>query len=379
MRLGAVALATSFLLGTVARSPAALAEIRGLGLRLEAGVEHDTNPERLETLNGITAEGGIVASPAAVMVTQLDAALVWASGWFLTGTAGLAGKRFWRQRAQGEDLVIADGRLDLGARLGSSTGLALGTGYYDVYQRASGVARARDFRSLAPALRVEQYLGPARISLSGGWRHFVFKPAGALDFSAPTLALAYQQSYTPAFDEAGAAWDWSVSFGFEHRRFPSGICTGPTTCEPVDSPKQRRDAFFFGRVDLARIGDHLLGVSVAGQSNASNSFGQSLLRVSTELRAVFLLPGSFSLAARGELVATRYDDLVPVGHNPMSGTFVNIEDESRSTLRVQLSRPVWDPLEAGARYTLYSSAPSGGPAGFSRQVFLLFVAVTWGG
>ena len=64
-------------------------------------------------------------------------------------------------------------------------------------------------------------------------------------------------------------------------------------------------------------------------------------------RGVFLLPWELSLSARAELVATRYGDAVPVGQKPMTGTLVSIEDESRSTLRIELARPVATAVEAG--------------------------------
>jgi hypothetical protein len=54
---------------------------------------------------------------------------------------------------------------------------------------------------------------------------------------------------------------------------------------------------------------------------------------------------------------------------------ISIEDESRSTLRIELARPLSANVEIGTRYTLYTSAPSSGPLDFRRQTVLLYLAL----
>ena len=81
--------------------------------------------------------------------------------------------------------------------------------------------------------------------------------------------------------------------------------------------------------EVNRTGDALLGAGLAGQLNDSNSYGESLLRGAVYLRGVLLLPWQLSLAARAELVATRYADAVQVGRDP-AGAFLSIEEEGRT-------------------------------------------------
>jgi hypothetical protein len=77
---------------------------------------------------------------------------------------------------------------------------------------------------------------------------------------------------------------------------------------------------------------------------------------------------------RGELVATRYQDpltfLQPVAGLPSA----SIEDESRSTFRVDVARLFEGRFEVGARYVFYTSAPTASPVEYRRQTALLYIA-----
>jgi hypothetical protein len=63
-----------------------------------------------------------------------------------------------------------------------------------------------------------------------------------------------------------------------------------------------------------------------------------------------------------------------VGHDASSNRFVNIEDEGRSTLRLELARPLGDRFDLGLRYTLFTSAPRSNEVRYERQTALLFLA-----
>ena len=108
--------------------------------------------------------------------------------------------------------------------------------------------------------------------------------------------------------------------------------------------------------------------------NQSNSYGEALMRGLLHVRAVVPLPWEISLSARAELVATWYRDpltfLQPVAGLPSA----SIEDESRSTLRVEISRVFARHIELGARYVYYTSAPSSGAVDFRRQTALFYIA-----
>ena len=104
-----------------------------------------------------------------------------------------------------------------------------------------------------------------------------------------------------------------------------------------------------------------------------------MLRGALHLRAALLLPLDLSLAGRVELVAARYADAVQVGRDPMTGSFVSIEEEGRSTLRLELMRPVGRWAEAGARYTFWTSGPGASAVRYGRQSLVLFLALLLAG
>ena len=116
---------------------------------------------------------------------------------------------------------------------------------------------------------------------------------------------------------------------------------------------RRMDRFFALAGDVTRTGDALLG---AGAGRAAQRLeplrrepaargGAPARRVAAALE--------LSLAARAELVATRYADAVRSATTP-TGAFVTIEDEGRSSLRLDLTRPLGAQSEARR-----SATPSG--------------------
>jgi len=81
-----------------------------------------------------------------------------------------------------------------------------------------------------------------------------------------------------------------------------------------------------------------------------------------------------SLSLRGELVATRYRDPLTFSQ-PVAGLpSASIEDESRSTFRIDVARLFEGRFELGARYVYYTSAPASAAVGFRRQTALLYIA-----
>jgi hypothetical protein len=370
MRPRAVALATVALCGT---SAPVVARGDGFAARLETGAEYDTNPTRVETLDGVPATRRFVPSAALRLALTADLDVAFADRWYVSAGGGLAGRRLVDPDAQGEDLLVTEGRAALSRALAAGWLLGAQTSYYDVGQRADSLEEARDFRSLAPGARLVGPLLRGRFSLGAGWRWFQFKPAPILDFAGPTLSLGYRRN--PVFTLDGAAeWDWGVGGGVERRGFLGLDCADAAAC--AGQPARRRDHFFMFDADVTRTGDQLIGAGISLHANRSNWAGESLWRLAAHLRLVWLLPLDLSLAARGELVFTRYDDAVPIGHDAMTGAFVTIEEEGRSTARIDLSHPLGDHMEVGLRFTLYVQSP--GSVHFSRQLYLFYLAFAIG-
>jgi hypothetical protein len=171
----------------------------------------------------------------------------------------------------------------------------------------------------------------------------------------------------------GADWEWSAGGSLEARAFDGEACTA-SGCDQSSGGQRHRDLFWIAHAGFARTGAWLFGAGVAAHINTSNSYGESLVRGLVHVRAVVPLPWDLSLSARAEIVVTRYRDpltfLQPVAGVPSA----SIEDESRSTLRVELSRVFADHVELGARYVYYTSAPDTGAIGFQRQTALFYIA-----
>jgi hypothetical protein len=370
-------LAFGAVLVAAAPAPAAAAHVAA---RAEIGAEHDTNPKRLEQL-GTASEPAVAASPLGRAVLSLDLAAPLGRGHLFSMSSNAAGKAFVDRDARTEDVAVAQGAAFY--TWAPSPGLALGVSgaYYDVFQNGKGILLARDFRSVAPGARSEITLGPVRLSLAGGWRWFTFKPAAEYDFAGPTASLALRHAFSTgsaeeiAAGDAGADWEWSASASFEDRRFVGGRCPDEACASRLGT---RTDRFWMGQLELTRTGDALLGGGVAGHVNDSNSYGETLSRLLVHARTVVLLPWQLSLSGRAELVVTQYLESVPLAFGRGSGLpLVSIEDESRSTVRLELVRPIGGSVDLGARYTYYTNAFREGPVSFHRQTFLLFFAVSF--
>jgi hypothetical protein len=343
------------------------------GLRLELGAEYDSNPTRREAIAG-TEGPTLVPSPAARIAIAGDADHAIGERLQLSLSGGLAARRLTVPSAQPEDLLIGDGHFAL-SLLGQRWTLAAVGSAYDVIQRADTIEEARDFRSLSAGARAIAQFGQNRFFATAGWRWFVFKPDRTFDFAGPTGTVGYRR--TPLFTLDGRAeWEYGVQASIESRRFPAGYC--PTLpCNPMTT-LPREDRFGTVEADVTRTADHLIGFGLALQHNDSIRFGETLSRLVAHARLVLLFPWELSLAARAELVATRYEDSVPVGHDSQSGTFITIEEEGRSSFRLDLSRPLGQRLEGGVRYTFYTQIPSGGTVRFSRHVGFVYVTLSLG-
>jgi hypothetical protein len=287
----------------------------------------------------------------------------------------VAGKRFFEQDARGDDVLIAQAGANGTLRVAGRTVLGLAGSYYDAFQR--GPVDRRDFRSLAPALRIEQgFARAAQLALGGGYRWFTFKSDDNFSFAGPTAFLTARQMFPGNLERGEADWEWTAGASLEWRGFDGLACTNVNCAADSASPPRRLDRFWVSHFELARTTTFLLGAGAALHINQSNSYGEGLVRGVFHLRAVVPLPWAISLSSRADLMATHYWNSQVLAQDPNAGTpLVSIEDENRSTLRVEVARPLAQGFEIGARYILYTSFPSGGSVDYRRQTALLYLAV----
>jgi hypothetical protein len=346
-----------------------------LSLRSEIGAEYDSNANRAETLpnGGASKAETPVSSPGGRGLLSLVGSTKLAATTLFSASGQAAVRGYENESARNEGVTILSGSSSLLQGLGNSTRAMAAASYYDAFQGAR--QDARDFRSISPTASLLQILGPGRLSLGGGYRWFQFKPAPALDFSGPTAMAAYRLS---SQGEDGAPdWDVSGSVAYEKRGFSSSLCLKGEDCPPLVSRGLRQDDFTQFALDVVRTGEHLLGAGVAFQINSSNSFGDGLSRGLAHLQGTFLLPWGLSLASRAELSLTRYDQAIPIRRDPVSGLAIaSIEDEGRSTLRIELMRALGERFDVSARWIGYTNEIGGQTVRYRRQVFLLSLGVS---
>jgi hypothetical protein len=355
-------------------------------MRAELGGEYDDNAHRAEVVQGVENQPAVVGSPLARAAVGGRLSDVIARGQQLALSATLAGKIFTGSSARTEDVAIADSSARWRLNLGGASGVAAQVVYYEAFQRqsddATTAADRRDFRSLTPALYLDRRLTDSTVLVAGAaYRWFVFKSDQDFDFQAPSGSLDVRWSRdgsTDGDDGAGAA-DWEIGGGasVEQRSFdgPALPATGTITA----ATPRRSDTFLLGHVEVTRVAGFLAGAGYALQINRSNSYGETLTRHVATLRAAAALPLQCYLAARAELIFAHYRDPVAIGRVSTNGTLLSIDNENRSSLRVELSRvlsPRWLLL---GRYTVYANeiGVSSAVAHYRRQTALLALAFTF--
>jgi hypothetical protein len=130
------------------------------------------------------------------------------------------------------------------------------------------------------------------------------------------------------------------------------------------------------QTEVTRTGRLLLGLGYAFQHNGSNSFGETLIRHIATARIATALPLDFYLAARADLLFVSYRESVPVAQAAMAqgvgGTpYASIEEENRSSARIDLSRDVGARVRALLRYTFYANELGNNIGEYRRHTLLL--------
>jgi hypothetical protein len=350
-------------------------------LRAEVGLEYDTNAHRTELVAGAN-NPPLVASPLERLVLAGTLSDLIADGQILTLAATAAGKIYNAPAAYDEDVAIAQSSIAWAKALSPRATLTVSGAYYEAFQAPAenliDATERRDFRSLAPTAQLGFVLvDRLDLSLSAGYRMFLFKPDRNDDFNAPTAAVELHWNRQT---EGDADWEASTGAAFEHRTFG-----GPALvieCPPIvpqglacAGPDPRHDDFLMSHLDVLRVGRALVGAGYAFHYNHSNSYGNTVMRHFMTARFAAPLPGGFTLAARGELLLAFYSQQVPIGAVSVGNSFSSVEsidDENRSSVRVDLSHELGERLRVVARYTFYANElANASPISYQRQTLLL--------
>jgi hypothetical protein len=362
-----------------------IADTEHYQLRAEVGAEYDSNAHRAEQLSSAGAD--LVASflQRFVVTGQLFDQVAPRHAIAMSATA--AAKIFDAPPARSENVAIAQSSLMWRTALGVRTWLAPTGTYYEAFQSwgpdRDPAGERRDFRSLAPTLELRSALSDRfDLSAAAGYRWLVFKPDRNFDFDGPTAGVNLRWLYDA---EEGADWEARAGAALEDRRFggPAHVGMCPPDGLPCPGTVPRNDQFLMAQGDLTRTGRVLLTLGYAFHYNESNSFGETLIRHIGFARVATALPFAFYLAARADLLFAFYRDPIPVAQttdtSQMVGgkQFATIEDENRSSVRVDLSRDITAPLRAILRYTFYANELGGNSGTYRRHTLLLSLAFTY--
>jgi hypothetical protein len=344
-------------------------------LRAELGVEYDSNAHRVEQVAGVN--GGIVGSFLERFVASGQGTGQVADRHAIAWSATAAGKIFDAPAARSENVAIAQSSLVWRTALGPHTWLAPSGMYYEAFQswapQYDPTGERRDFRSLAPTLELRTSLSDSvELGATAGYRWLLFKPDRDFDFNGPTAGANLRWLHDT---DSGADWEARAGAALEHRGFAGPALIGRCTDDlPCPGPAIRTDQFLMAQADVTRTGRVLLGAGYAFHYNDSNSFGETVTRHIAIARIAGALPLGLYLAARADLLFAFYRDQVPVASMLAGKPFVNIEDENRSSVRVDLSRDIGDNLRALLRYTFYANELGNSAGTYRRHTLLLSLA-----
>ena len=353
-------------------------------LRAEVGGEYDSNAHRVEQLTSSGSE--VVGSFLQRFVVTGHVVDQIAPGHGVAVTATAAAKIFDAAAARSETVAIAQSSLMWRAVLDDKTALSPSAAYYEAFQSwgpaGDPAGERRDFRSLSPTLEFRRVLSPhLDFGIAAGYRWLLYKPDRDFDFNGPTAGLNLRW----LTDTDGAA-DWEARAGavLEHRAFAGpalvGYCGAPDDL-PCPGTAMRVDDFVTAQAEVTRTGRVLIGLGYAFQHNASNSFGETLIRHIATARIAAGLPLSLYLAARADLLFVSYRDPVPIAQADATQTtprtWASIEEENRSSARVDLSRDIGERLRALVRYTFYANELGNNIGEYRRHTLLLSLSFSF--
>jgi hypothetical protein len=364
----------------------ALAVLR-LALKLDLGLEYDTNANRAEVVRGCTVEcAEPKGSPLVRTTTRFN--LSWSKGVSLLRlTAGLGAKIFWFGDVQDQNTLVGHVSLDERLALGRVVDLGFAVDYYDAGQLDVFPYNHRDFRTGSATARISFVDAPGDLTLTGGYRGFQYKPDYFFSFQAAqanvflaTRAVAGSGTRT---HEVGFSANyhlerrWYAGNRDELRDDPQIVCDPgrPETGCITNTLERRLDWFHEGLFELNYLGPLLVSTSYAIQLNVSNSFGQSLLRHIFTVRLSARLFWEIYGTVKAQVLYNNYLD--PVLLNIVTSTTpISIEDENRNALIVDLERPIGRTgVAIQARYSLYTNElTSNSPVEFIRHVIYLGVS-----
>jgi hypothetical protein len=356
-----------------------------LTLRLELGLEYDTNANRAEVVSGVVNPDRPTASPLVRTTARLN--LQGKKGInLIKAQIGLGAKAFFNPAVLDQSAIVVQGGVEDHLRLWRKAELMLDADYYDAFQNlatspCSDCFRRRDFRTGTAGGRLTAFDGPGVFWIGLAYRGFQYKPDPYFDFQTPAGDLG--ASSTWQVGDGTHELSLTATYHLERRSYEGLVQQRANTpdCQPgqpfLDSclvlgDYGRTDWFHEAGVELSYVGVLFVSLGYALQYDASNSFGQSLLRNIITLKLAYRFPWQIYATLKAQLMVTKYLDPVLLDPTVASQTFLTIEDENRNAVIVDLERAIKKTgVSVNARYSFFTNELGSTPSSFRRQVVYL--------
>lgn len=207
-------------------------------------------------------------------------------------------------------------------------------------------------------------LGPATLSGHAGYGAFHFKPTPELSNRGPSWEGALALSWDDAW-----VFQANLSRSFKSYQVPRFVERNGAQIA-LDLDQDRQDAAWASSASVHYRGSWLGSASVSWLDNASNSYGQGLVRYGAALSATVPLPWEVLLNGRVSLLRTAFEDPIFLLDDTLS-----VDEENRNTLLLGVERPLRDEVSLSAQYSLYLQEFGAEDADYGRHLFFLGVTL----
>ncbi len=314
---------------------------------LRAGTEYDDNVFRAE---GDEKEGGFLSRYFATL--DLAAHGPAASVGSLSISHG--GKFFFVDEQGVADTLLTQIAVGYRQRLVQPLALWASANMKDRTERVS----LRDYNLGGAGGGIEFYVGPITARLGAAWRYFAFKPNSESSSSNGEALGVLRWEIIESFDA-------SLGYTLARRSFDTDRyrLEGEEIAAVADDP--RRDAYHVGFVALSFTGPVVAETRYSYALNASNSYGQDLVRHSFDLTVTAPLPWRLFASGHVELQRTTYQDAV------LRDATFQIDEDNRNAFVASLARALGENWEVEGRYSLYLQEFGVDDESYRRMTFML--------
>jgi hypothetical protein len=357
-----------------------------LTLRLDLGLEYDSNANRSEVVAGQSDDDP--PRQSALLRTTARVGVQWKRGInLLEAQAGLGAKVFFAPSVFDQDVVVAQASLNDRLTLGHWGQLQFLGDYYDAFQNlvasnCGDCLRRRDFRTGSGGLRLTVFDGPGAFWVGGAYRSFTYKPDAYFSFQTPIGDVGASVTHNFGSDDNPHDVTLAGSYHLERRAFSGTeqLRSNDPACAPslplADGclelgANQRVDVYHEAGAELSYVGVLLASIGYAIQLNQSNSYGQAFLRHVVTLKLAYRLPFKIYATAKLQLYVSNGLDRVLLNPQISNLTFATIEDENRNAVIVDLERELTRGLAINARYSFYASTLGAQQTNYRRHVAYL--------